>query len=1620
MNFTSSGKSHRLRKSIALFTAITFVLSQTDVIAAMSFVPFSPTAPPGFDPNLRYQQQISDNPITPPEVAFTGESAPGASGQVSAGPDGTSSGFMSEEEVLEMANEELDFEAEDQEEENEEVVFELEEDAENLLEEAAENLEAASQDTFESLDPTRFRAKDMSLEFLRLYFEYYPSEFNNYRELLHDYASISQNFKDSGGNSATVSYGEIASELDLIAGTDFTQLSALAPLSNAHKEAHAFWLSRYYRYFLSDSYAPGSITGMLQNQDGTLTIEKGGGESCVISPQENDRLIRETVLIDGKLYQYDYGTNGKLVSTQYLDDEGKTILELYSADGKMREKRFSDGSREEYVYQGTQLALMKKLDANGSLATSQEYVYGENNSLIRIEEHQFDAGEKKVKTFVYDPDGDWMMTRIWDAAETAETLERVEYPDERIEKYFYSAEHQLSETQFFSREGVPEHREEYSYGARGELAESRIFDAGGTLIRTSRHEYGGDEVLDEITSRDPEENLLAKKNFDASGRALASVRYSPEGSILETEIYSYNAAGLLQKSASSDAEGRLLVERFFNTSEKITQFRTFDEMGALVEKKEFIYGIDGKNGKLTETKFFNGTNVPVKTESYEYGPQGEVIRTTEFVFADGKLARKNVYDAEKHLVEEHLMNEEEQPAVIRLFDSLGNMQQEERNSYGAGGKLETVGRFIPGEGAELRLLEEEFYQTIANTQKLIQKKNYDSLGTVREIQDYAYDSEGRVTSILLSGTEGAVISREQYKYDGQGKLAEKEEFGAGDILKKVSHFREIQGQPALIELKEYEDSEALKKKEVYDYEESSGRLIAISQFDGQEELIQKEEYFYGTGSLFNQIRVSDKDGKKMSEQFLDPSGLTTSVKYYDALGELAQTEEYVYDAAGKPTQINVSDKNSKKIKEQLLNAAGQISETKFFNTEEIFDKQEKYIYDANQILSRIDTLSADGKKLSEQSLTDGRITNAKFFDAAEALSRQENYIYDANGNMIRVDVLSPAGIKLTEQLLNAAGEVTGMNLFDAAGGLEQIEEYVYTADGILSQINVFDRNHKKLMEQVLDAPGKKVVEVRNFDSAELFSGKELYFYDAGGTLTAIHLFDQNGKKLTEQIFDAEGKKVVEVRNFDVLEAFSGKDLYFYGADGLLDRIDGYDKDGKKVIEQEFDAAGTKIAEVRNFDASGVFSGKERYVYGAGGILERVDIFDENNKKVMEQKFDAEGKKVVEVGNFDVTETFTGMERYLYDASGVLDAIHVFDREGKKTAEQIMDESGQKVIEVRNFDAQETFSGKELYFYADGILNAIYVFDKDGKKMAEQKLDAQGRNIEEVKNFDAAGTFSGSELYFYDTDGVIAQIHLFGANNKKFAEQQFDAAGQKVLEVRNFDAAEEFSGSEVYSYGANGILETIQILDKNGKKTAEQTLDAEGKKVAEIAAFDALEEFSGKEVYLYDADGILDAIYVFDTNGKKTAEQIMDRTGQKVIEVRNFDAFEEFSGKELYFYGTDGILDAIHVFNQNGKKTAEQIMDELGKQVIEVRNFDAAEEFSGKELYFYGADGILDTIHVVDRNGKKTAEQIMDEQGKKLIQANNFDSSEEFSGSELYFYETGGVLQAIHVFDKNGK
>ena len=372
--------------------------------------------------------------------------------------------------------------------------------------------------------------------------------------------------------------------------------------------------------------------------------------------------------------------------------------------------------------------------------------------------------------------------------------------------------------------------------AKGAVSEE-ISDANGNVIKTTDKGTSGDTAIESAYEYDARGNLVKEihsagdyitYSYDSFGRVTEKQQYSSAGVQLYRTVYTYYSGLNLVKDMKDYEAGTLYRHTYYE----------YDSLGRISAKAE-------SNSEMTDAE------KSAKAVSYTYNLRGEVTGTG--------------YGS----------------SLTNIAAGEISGTRYEYNSYG-----QLTGVYVKKGTSEYKV-KEYSYNPDGNVMQVKDFYNYTS-GTGQYIAlSYSYDAYGRVTAMVYTDSNGAVIEKHEYAYNRNGQVVKETNLNnvsVNPVNETRSYTYDYMGN-----LLKSEITGSTNVTTLYTYDKVGNRLTkkqnnvtttytynGLNQLTGENGGGNSLSYVYDANG--NQIRITGTaDGTSVNKVFAyTPSGLMSS------------------------------------------------------------------------------------------------------------------------------------------------------------------------------------------------------------------------------------------------------------------------------------------------------------------------------------------------------------------------------------------------------------------------------------------------------------------------------------------------------------------------------------------------------------------------------------------------------------------------------------------------------------------------------------------------------------------------------------------------------------------------
>ncbi|NPV00981.1 MAG: hypothetical protein HPY53_06340 [Brevinematales bacterium] len=500
-------------------------------------------------------------------------------------------------------------------------------------------------------------------------------------------------------------------------------------------------------------------------------------------------------------------------------------------------------------------------------------------------------------------------------------------------------------------------------------------DAYGDLYRILMKRYAG--TIKQWSDGDPASSFSTVYKFDLHGW-ISEIK-DPTGNF--TVTYDANRTMIT-------VEGK-----FYDQSHYLCRF-------VLNTNREFLSVAIDNGASKTKTSIL-----------YTYNANGKLTEKKVIVTKDGK---------EKAL------------DLKYLYDGSGNLLEE--NTYENGEALTYKQEYVC-DASGCVLEKTSFY-----------KSQFDNKPKLTEKNVYTYDSANNVTSVKVYDYNGTLKDIMNYAYNSQKNIVEKAHILNGGKVDYATMYH-------------YSGDEL---KVLYSYTYKGGVYSTVHKFlyDANGNLIQKYR-FTPEGKL---------DG--FTKYILNQKNKITDEVYYNEKTQVEYTLKYTYDAKGNLTEQNeVYPDNSKGYRYvYAYDAKGFLTLETDYDPDGKIDSTYKYVNNPAGKSQELTCAGPDGKmqyRIEYLYTPEGKLAKEKKYNQDNMLEYTYQYIFNHQGQVMEERKITPAGDIEYGYLLwyNNKGRLITKKEYSPGSQLEGFDIYTYDAKGNLVLIETSDANGNPVKKQ---------------------------------------------------------------------------------------------------------------------------------------------------------------------------------------------------------------------------------------------------------------------------------------------------------------------------------------------------------------------------------------------------------------------------------------------------------------------------------------------------------------------------------------------------------------------------
>lgn len=274
---------------------------------------------------------------------------------------------------------------------------------------------------------------------------------------------------------------------------------------------------------------------------------------------------------------YTYGNDGSKTILQYNNDCSGYItghIDTYDNNGRLIKSRVQWQDEDVYYYYYNSNGLLESMTCNSEYNT--EYFYNKNQSLIRVENSEYDS---------------------------------------------------------FIKEMVVNGHEDHIYNTSGKIIKSICIGNWQEIITEMKHDIKGNIITGRKTTRGfigNSLNEIIEMNYDVNGNLIAEIHKNDNDVVKQMVYYIYNSNKKLELKIQADKDGHIQSKSEFMydiNSNLISQY-DYGENG-LINYIKNVY----QNNLIVYKEIIGNEGRKVFTYSYKYDSEGRLIEETELLEA---------------------------------------------------------------------------------------------------------------------------------------------------------------------------------------------------------------------------------------------------------------------------------------------------------------------------------------------------------------------------------------------------------------------------------------------------------------------------------------------------------------------------------------------------------------------------------------------------------------------------------------------------------------------------------------------------------------------------------------------------------------------------------------------------------------------------------------------------------------------------------------------------------------------------------------------------------------------------------------------------------------------------
>ncbi|MEB0024111.1 matrixin family metalloprotease, partial [Actimicrobium sp. CCI2.3] len=554
-----------------------------------------------------------------------------------------------------------------------------------------------------------------------------------------------------------------------------------------------------------------------------------------------------------------------------------------------------------------------------------------------------------------------------------------------------------------------------------------------------------------------------------------------------------------------------------------------------------------------------------------------------------------------------------------------------------------------------------------------------------------------------------------------------------------------------------------------------------------------------------------------------------------------------------------------------------------------------------------------------------------------------------------------------------------------------------------------DGKAEKITTDTFNADGSKVDDVKDFTATGTLKDETTTSTNATGT-SVIKTVDSNGdgkidlstttldankdgkaEKITTDTFNADGSKVDDVKDFTATGTLKDDTITSTNATGtsVIKTVDSNgdgkidsstttldaNKDGKaeKITTDTFNADGSKVDDVKNFNATGTLASDTTVTLGSDGN-KTIDYDSDGNGKVDESvKFNVQGVETdiiffnnstgfeAEHDEFD-SQTGQKIDQLIFNAVGQVTDMISFDASGHITQED-------------QFDVTTNTESERLVYNAAGQVTDMISFSPSGYATQEDQFDVTTNTESDRLIYNTDGQVT-DKISFNTSSGHVTQDDQFDVTTNTESDRLiYNTAGQ-VTDKISFDTSSgHVTQADQFDITTNTESDRL-IYNAAGQETDKISFDTSSGHVTQDDQFDVTTNTESDRL-------------IYNTAGQVTDKISFDTSSGHVTQDDQFDVTTNTESDRLIYNTAGQVTDKIS-FNTSGHETQDDQFDVTTNTESDRLIFNAAGQETEKISFNTSGQVTLDD-HSIYTTTTTTATGSQDTTSTSGISNTNFYS-----------------------------